>query len=215
MASSAPLPDGPRIAVFAKAPVAGAVKTRLQPLLGAEGAAALQAGLVRRALATAIDSQVGEVELHCAPDTRHDFFARCAQSFRVGLVAQQGADLGERMRAAFARAFDAGHALIIIGADCPALSVEDLRAARDALRAGRAVIMPAEDGGYVLVGLTEAVPGLFAGVDWGTGVVLRQTRARLAEAGVRCVELRSLWDVDRPEDYARMQAEGLVVEMAP
>ena len=215
MASSAPPPDGLRVAVFAKAPVAGEVKTRLQPLLGAEGAAALQAGLVRRALATAIDSQVGEVELHCAPDARHEFFARCAQGFRVGLVAQRGAGLGERMRAAFARAVDAGHALILIGSDCPALSVEDLRAARDALRTERAVIMPAEDGGYVLFGLTADVPQLFAGVDWGSGVVLRQTRARFAEAGVRCVELRTLWDVDRPEDYARMRAEGLVVEVMP
>jgi rSAM/selenodomain-associated transferase 1 len=215
MASSAPPPPDVRVAVFAKAPVAGEVKTRLRPLLGAEGAAALQAGLVRRALATAIESQVGEVELHCAPDTRHEFFARCAQDFRVGLVAQHGADLGERMRSAFARAFHGGHALIVIGADGPALSVEDLRAARDALRAEPAVIVPAEDGGYVLIGLAENVPGLFAGVDWGTGAVLRQTRERFAQAGVRCMELRCLWDVDRPEDYARMQAEGLVVEVRP
>jgi rSAM/selenodomain-associated transferase 1 len=166
-------------------------------------------------LATAIASEVGEVELHCAPDARHEFFATCAQSFRVGLVAQQGADLGERMRSAFARAFDAGHALIIIGSDCPALSADDLRAARDALRAEHAVIKPAEDGGYELIGLAAEVPGLFADVDWGTGAVLRQTRARFASAGVRCVELRSLWDVDRPEDYARMQAEGLMAEIRP
>jgi uncharacterized protein len=214
MASSAP-PDGLRVAVFAKAPVAGEVKTRLQPLLGAEGAAALQAGLVRRALATAIASGVGEVELHCAPDTRHGFFARCAQSLGIGLVAQLGADLGARMRTAFSHAFDAGHALIVIGADCPALTADDLREARDALRTESAVIIPAEDGGYALIGLAAEVPELFEGVDWGTGVVLRQTRARFASAGVRCVELRTLWDVDRPEDYARMQAEGLLAEVMP
>jgi rSAM/selenodomain-associated transferase 1 len=202
-----------RVAVFARAPVPGQVKTRLQPLLGADGAAALQAGLVRRALSTALAAGVGEVELHCAPDERHEFFARCAERFRVRLVAQRGADLGERMRASFDRAFDDGTALVLIGSDCPALAPGDLRAARDALRATPAVIAPAEDGGYVLVGLSQPVPGLFEDVAWGTAAVLRQTRKRFEAAGVRCAEIRELWDVDRPEDYARLQAEGLLAEV--
>ena len=212
MASSVP-PDGLRVAVFAKAPVPGEVKTRLQPILGPEGAAALQAGLVRRALSTAMAASVGPVELHCSPDERHEFFQRCAERFHVALVAQRGADLGERMRAAFEHALEAGHALILIGSDCPALGADDLRLARDALAEDPAVIMPAEDGGYVLIALRQRVPGLFDRVDWGTAAVLRQTRRRFAEAGVRCKELRSLWDVDRPEDYARLQAEGLLVEV--
>jgi rSAM/selenodomain-associated transferase 1 len=213
MASSARPPDAVRVAVFAKAPVPGRVKTRLAGLLGADGAAALQAGLVRRALATAIEAGIGPVELHCAPDQRHDFFARCAERFHVALLAQNGDDLGERMHAAFLGAFASGSSLVIIGTDCPALGVGDLRAARDALREGPAVISPAEDGGYVLIGLAHDVPGIFQGVDWGTGVVLRQTRARFADAGVRCIELAERWDVDRPEDYARLQAEGLLEEV--
>ena len=212
MASSAPLPDV-RIAVFAKAPVPGEVKTRLAPVLGADGAAALQAGLVRHALSTALASQAGPVELHCAPDTRHPFFAQCARQFRVELVRQQGADLGARMRTAFERAFELGHALIVVGSDCPALLPDDLRATHDALRAGQAAIMPAEDGGYVLIALAQPVAGLFDGVDWGTAAVLRQTRKRFSQAAVRCVELRELWDVDRPEDYARLQAEGLLTQV--
>jgi|SRR5688572_17045532 len=203
----------PRIAVFAKAPVPGEVKTRLAPILGPDGAAALQEGLVRHALSAAIASGVGAVELHCAPDERHAFFERCAKQFHVALVAQRGADLGSRMRHAFGRAFEAGHALIVIGSDCPALGPGDLVAARDALRDEQAVIMPAEDGGYVLIGLSANVPGLFDGVDWGTAAVLGQTRKRFAQAGVRCRELRELWDVDRPEDYARLQAEGLLGEV--
>ena len=213
MASSAPLPDAPRVAVFAKAPVAGAVKTRLHGILGAEGAAALHSGLVRHALATAIASGVGPVELHCAPDEHHDFFIACAQRFGVRLVAQQGADLGERMRNAFEAAFARGEALVLIGSDCPALDADELRRAAEVLRRDPAVIIPAEDGGYVLIGLARAVPGLFAKVDWGTDAVLRQTRARFAEAGSLCVELPPLWDIDRPEDYARLAQEGLLEEV--
>jgi len=213
MASSERPPEAVRIAVFAKAPIPGQAKTRLAPLLGAEGAAALQAGLVRRALSTAIASGVGPVSLHCAPDERHEFFARCAEKFHVALVPQRGDDLGRRMHAAFLDAFSEGSRLIVIGSDCPALSAEDLRKARDALRDKPAVIAPAEDGGYVLVGLARDVPEIFQGVTWGTGAVLRQTRARLAEAGVPLTELAERWDVDRPEDYARLQAEGLLEEV--
>ena len=213
MASSEPLPDKVAIAVFAKAPIPGQAKTRLTGLLGAEGAAALQAGLVRRALSTAIASGVGPVSLHCSPDERHPFFERCAQHFRVALVPQRGADLGARMHAAFRDAFAAGSSLIVIGSDCPALVAGDFQMARAALREAPAVIAPAEDGGYVLVGLARDVPEIFTSVDWGTDAVLRQTRSRFAEANIRCVELAERWDVDRPEDYARLRAEGLLEEV--
>jgi len=153
------------------------------------------------------------VELHCAPDERHELFARCAAQFGVDLVAQRGADLGARMRNAFERAFEQGHALVVIGTDCPGLDADDLRAARDALARAPAVLSPAEDGGYVLIGLVASVPGLFDGIDWGTSTVLAQTRRRFAQAGVQCAELRELWDLDRPEDYARLQAAGLMEEV--
>ena len=93
MTSSAPRPEAVRIAVFAKAPVPGAVKTRLS-LLGPEGAAGLHAGLVRHALSTAVQARLGEVELWCAPDETHPFFARCASEFGATLRRQEGADLG-------------------------------------------------------------------------------------------------------------------------
>lgn len=212
MTSSAPRPDI-GIAVFAKAPVAGQVKTRLARLLGDEGAAALHSGLVRHALSAAVQSRIGAVELWCAPDETHSFFARCAREFGVALRRQHGADLGERMRHAFDAAFAAGRALIVIGSDCPTLREGDLQAAAQALREHDAVIAPAEDGGYVLVGLARPVAALFEGIAWGTGAVMAQTRARLAEARVRWKELPTFWDVDRPEDYARLQQEGLLSEV--
>ena len=214
MTWNAPLAEPTRVAVFAKAPVAGEVKTRLAPLLGAEGAATLHASLAERALATAAASRIGEVELWCAPDTAHPFFAASAERFHATLRAQAAGDLGARMGAAFQRAHAAGRALIVIGSDCPALTPQDLRAAADALATHDAVFSPAEDGGYVLVGLARPVPGIFERISWGTGAVMEETHARLAAAGTRWKSLRTLWDVDRPEDYARLQGAGLAVREA-
>ena len=198
------------MAVFAKAPVAGAVKTRLAAILGPQGAAGLHAELVRRALATAVASRASSVELWCSPDAHDPFFARCASEFGVALRTQEGADLGERMRRAFEAAFASGSPLVIIGGDCPALAPRDVSAAIDALAEYDAVLAPAEDGGYVLIGLARPVPALFDSIAWGGVDVMDATRLRLAAAGVRWKELGTLWDVDRPEDYARMIREGLL-----
>jgi hypothetical protein len=211
MTSSAP--DAVAVAVFAKAPVPGAVKTRLAALLGPEGAADLHAGLVRRALCAAVDSRVGPVELWCTPDDTHPFFARCARDFGVTLKPQQGGDLGERMGRAFAASHARGQTLILIGSDCPALDAAALRSAAAALRAHDAVFAPAEDGGYVLVALSRPAPRLFEAIAWGGSAVMAQTRARLAECGVSWKELSVLWDVDRPEDYARLERSGLLGEV--
>ncbi len=215
MTSSARRAEHAGVAVFAKAPVPGSVKTRLAGLLGEEGAAGLHAELVRRALATAVASGVGEVELWCAPDERHEFFARCATDFGARLRAQRGPDLGRRMAAAFDDAFERGRSLVLIGSDCPALQPADLACAAAALARHDVAIGPAEDGGYVLIAMVRAVPAIFEGVAWGTPAVMRETRERLAAAGVRWKELASSWDVDRPEDYARLQREGLLQEELP
>ena len=115
------------------------------------------------------------------------------------------------MQAAFRRALGASRPVIVIGSDCPALAPADLRAAADALATHDAVVAPAEDGGYVLVALARLLPEIFTQVSWGEGTVMSQTRRRLEEAGARWKELRTLWDVDRPEDYARLQSAGLAV----
>ena len=206
MTSSARRPDSVRIAVFAKAPVPGAVKTRLAALLGPEGAAGLQSGLVRHALSAATQSRVGPVELWCSPDETHPFFERCAREFGVTLERQRGDDLGQLMRHAFDASHARDHALILIGADCPALDAA-------ALREHDAVIAPAEDGGYVLVGLSRPAPELFETIAWGESAVMAQTRLRLSQSGASWMELPTLWDIDRPEDYARLQQSGLLREV--
>src|SRR5690242_10390934 len=201
-----------RVAVFAKAPVAGRVKTRLAGVLGEEGAARLAESLASHALSTAVASGVGAVELWCSPDATHPFFARCAARMPVTLREQRGADLGERMDNAIREALAAGSPVIVIGADCPALDAAALRRAAAALSHHDAVFVPAEDGGYVLVAMARPVAGLFEGMGWGGAAVIRRTSESPVPAHGRWQELKPLWDVDRPEDYERMRREGLVIE---
>jgi rSAM/selenodomain-associated transferase 1 len=192
------------IAVFAKAPEAGIAKTRLIPALGARGAARLQRWLTQRAVGTARQAGTGAVSLWCAPDARHRFFRAMRRYAEIECDAQRGADLGQRMLHTF-EVHDATRPLLLIGTDCPALTPDDLRMAARALRdGGDAVVLPAEDGGYVLIGLRRPIPRLFEGIAWGTGSVMERTRARLQAAGVRWSELRLLWDVDRPADLCRL-----------
>lgn len=199
------------ILVFAKAPVAGTVKTRLIPLLGAAGAAALQERLITQALSVAHAAMPDRLELWCAPDTTHPFLQTAAQERGTTLHAQQGDDLGERMAHAFTATLRTARYAICIGADCPALTVQHLRNAAAALRDGHdAVFVPAEDGGYALIGLARDEPRLFDGIAWGRAQVMAQTRARLRELKLRWHELETLWDVDRPEDWQRLQRSGLL-----
>jgi rSAM/selenodomain-associated transferase 1 len=195
------------ILVFARAPVPGAAKTRLIPRLGAWRAARLQARLTARALRTALSARCGAVELHAAPRTTHDFFVYCGKRFKVTLKPQAGKDLGERMHHSVARALRRHKAVIVIGTDCPALTPRDLRRAVRLLRGGcEAVLAPAEDGGYALIGLTKVSPRLFSGIAWGTSAVYEQTAARLVSDGYRWRALRTVWDVDRPEDLERLRS---------
>jgi rSAM/selenodomain-associated transferase 1 len=195
------------IAVFARAPVPGQAKTRLIPALGADGAAALQRRLIERTLATACAVPGARVTLWVAGEIEHPFINATAARFGVGVAAQEGAGLGERMH----RAFVATAApLVLIGTDCPQLAAGDLAAAAQSLAGHEVVIQPASDGGYVLIALRDPQPRLFASIDWGGSRVLQQTRARVAELGLRCLLRPTLDDLDTAEDLQRALDRGLL-----
>ncbi len=180
------------IIVFAKAPVPGEAKTRLVPRLGAWGAARLQLRLTRHALAMACAARCGPVELHLA--RRHSLFRRAR--------LQRGADLGSRMHRAFR---GARRPTLLMGSDCPVLDANEIRRAWRYLCAGYdAVIAPAEDGGYALIGLRRPLPDLFRDIEWGSERVYAQTLTRLAPYRWRA--LRTVWDVDRPADLERLRS---------
>ena len=162
------------IAVFAKAPVAGYAKTRLIPTLGAAAAARLHREMTLHALREASAAGTSELKLWCAPDCQHRFFRALKKSKMfgeaLGFVQQAEGELGQRMAAAFATA---SGPMLLIGTDCPVLSAEHLRQAAEALSDGfDAVFIPAEDGGYTLVGLRRPVPSIFTGIDWGSPQVM-------------------------------------------
>jgi rSAM/selenodomain-associated transferase 1 len=196
------------IAIMAKAPIPGLAKTRLIPSIGAHAAAVLQERLTERAVATAVAADTGPVTLWCALDSGHASFRELVFRQKTTLKLQPASDLGDRMLAAMA----ASGPTIVIGTDCPAVTPEHLRAAAQALRNADVVLIPAEDGGYVLIGARAAHPQLFSGIAWGTAAVLDETRARIAALGLACVELDPLWDLDTEADLAR--CERLFPEMA-
>lgn len=193
--------------VFARAPVPGRAKTRLETRLGAWAAARLQARLTLRALATAHRAGCGSVELHVTPARGHAFFRYCRNKFEVAQKPQRGADLGARMHGAFVRALRRHRSAVLIGTDCPELVPRDLRRAVRLLRgACDAVLAPAEDGGYGLIALRRVSGAIFEGIRWGGADVHRDTVERLAASGLRWRALRTVWDVDRPEDLGRLSA---------
>ena len=195
------------VVVLARAPIPGRTNVRLAPQLGAWGAARLQARLTERTLRTAQAARIGPVELHATPRLRHPFFLRCSRLFKLSLHAQRGRDLGERMHHALAQALRGAQAAILIGTDCPALGTLDLRRAAAALQGGAdAVLAPAEDGGYALIGLRRADARVFHGIAWGTRDVFAATRARMKALGWRVRVQRTVWDLDRPEDLRRRLA---------
>jgi uncharacterized protein len=199
--------DAVAVAVLAKAPLPGFAKTRLVPVLGANGAAVLQARLIARAAATACSAGIGPVTLWVTPDEHHPALQEIAARLAVTLARQRDGDLGARMLAAIV----AAHApVLVIGADCPALSPDHLRKAADILRGGTdAVVIPAEDGGYALIGLRTAEPALFSDMRWSTPEVMAETRRRLDRLGMRWQEPVTLWDVDLPADLERLRRVGL------
>ena len=193
------------VAILARAPIPGAAKTRLIPALGAAGAARLQRWMLQRTVAMALVADVGPVSLWCAGDPAHPDFAVCRAFGRVDLHPQAEGDLGERMLAAIASSPTPAGTLVI-GTDCPALGAAQLRESARALGGNDAVVIPAEDGGYVLIGMKTPAPEAFAGVDWGSARVMAQTRQRLAALGWRWHEADPLWDVDLPQDLERLYA---------
>ena len=194
-----------RVLIFARAPVPGQVKTRLVPRLGEKGAARLYTDLLRRTVSELAGAGLCPVQCWCTPDTHHELFREIAARHPIGLEKQSGADLGARMRHAASVALGDRDRVILVGADCPGLGAAYLELALDGLEKGAdAVIGPAEDGGYVLLGLKRAAVELFQDMPWGTGQVLAMTRQRLGELNWRWQELPTLWDLDRPEDLERL-----------
>jgi rSAM/selenodomain-associated transferase 1 len=196
-----------RILVFAKAPLAGQVKTRLASGIGDQAAATLYAQLVLDTVSTAIQEELAPVTVYA--DSSHPLFVELGEKQGVGLKIQQGADLGLRMYQAIQTELEQADFVVLIGTDCPVMTGGYLAQACRELGAGTEFVLgPAEDGGYVLIGARSAEKELFTGMRWSTSQVMQHTRERLRLLKRRYAELDTLWDLDTPEDLKRWQTES-------
>ena len=192
------------ILLFAKAPVAGKVNTRLIADIGVQAATLLQRDLIDQRLSMLTQANLCAVSLMCSPDVQDDYFVHCKQHYPITLSAQSGADLGMRMFNGIKQALQKYKYCIVIGTDAPALDEVLISQAIERLKTGNEVVfVPAEDGGYVLVGLQKPYEFLFQDISWGSAEVMQQSRSKLKKNGISFDELAMCWDIDRLEDYQR------------
>jgi rSAM/selenodomain-associated transferase 1 len=195
-----------RLVIFAKAPQPGAVKTRLIPALGADGAAALARAMLAHTLQQALAAGL-DAELCMSPAPGDPAWHGVALPAGVAYTAQGEGDLGERMDRAMQRALGLRTGpVLLIGTDCPALGSEHLREAARQLAQHDAVLLPVADGGYVLIGLQAPCPAIFTHMAWSTSTVAADTLQRLSALGLRVWQGPVLNDIDEAADLAHLPA---------
>lgn len=200
-------PPKDTLIIFSRFPRAGVTKTRLIPVLGAEGAAELQRRMTEHTLAgalTLVKRQPLKIEINYEGDDQQAMENWLGP--QVSYRPQSDGDIGRRMQTAISGAFSENTArVVLIGSDIPGMSSDILERAFRALGESDLVIGPATDGGYYLIGMNKRILGvaqdvLFDGLEWSSHQVLVQTTARAASIGASIARLDALSDVDRPAD---------------
>lgn len=197
------------LAVMAKAPVAGRVKTRLQPALDAQQAAHLAKALLIDQLNHLCHVDSADLYLAFAPEQARPFMQELAPPV-FSLFPQRGEDLGARMQAVFEKLFSAGYQnIVLIGGDMPAVPLYFFNQAYRFLEARQhgVVLGPSRDGGYYLVGCNQPTPELFNNMSWSHDGVLAQTVAKLERLKIAHHVLTNWFDIDTPADMAVLRAE--------
>lgn len=200
----------PSLILFARAPVAGRVKTRLSPPLSAEQAAHLYRAFLEDAARAYLDTGRWRPVLAAEPEADDPLLvALFPPPWRR--EPQGEGDLGARLTAAFRRELSAGApAALAVGSDHPSLPRRRLADALAALERGAdAAVVPAQDGGYCAIALSRRVEPaeVFRDIPWSTPGVLAATLARLTQAGLVVAALAPAYDVDRPEDLERLRRD--------
>lgn len=204
-----------RIVVFAKAPLAGFVKTRLIPALGAQGAADLARRMLSHTLAQALAAGTQAVELCMSPAPSDAAWNSVEFPQTVESSAQGEGDLGERMNRAINRALAQQQGpVLLMGTDCPALCTAHIAQAACQLEHHDAVLVPAADGGYVMIGLRLPCSSLFNDMAWSTPVVAGETLHRMASLGLRVWQGPMLHDIDEPVDLQHLQHLQHIFDMS-
>ncbi len=192
---------------MAKVPVAGAVKTRLQPFLTAKESAGLAACFLQDAVRKALQTRQEMVIAFSPANKTRDLEAHLEANYT--LIVQEGDNLGERMQNAFEKVFAMGFEQVsMVGTDSPTFPVTCFSDAVRFLSDGADVVLgETEDGGFYFIGLRKPRPEIFANVDWSTEKTFKQTARNAALAGLRLELLDKWYDVDLPEDLKRLAEE--------
>ena len=208
------------VAQYAKWPQLGKVKTRLEKDVGAHKALEVHMELVKEVanklrcsehfdhqlwLSTYIDNLES---LDAASRIESERLLSFMDYAGIAYETQHGDSLGERMAHTFRQLSDFYQSIAIVGSDCPDVSVESLKKVSQRLSSSDVAIIPAEDGGYVLLAMrataVKSVPeNWLEGISWGSSAVLEETLERSAHFGLSVHLLSSSWDVDEIEDYRR------------
>ena len=215
----------PPLYLFAKEPVPGRVKTRLQDRLSAEQCADLAQQMLLQSVQTATRFWPGERILCVLPRRNAAIFQSLAARYRLAVVEQCGADLGARLLTALQAGVDAAGAAAVMGCDVPHIDGAILQAGYRRLSDGEDVIGPSIDGGFYLLGLHRLPPTLFDRIEWGGNTVRTRLVRRAQQLGIRLHQLERLRDIDRWEDvlwlagrdrrYARFVAQSTAPTATP
>ncbi len=194
-----------KIILFTRYPAPGKSKTRLIPVLGAAGAANLQRKMTEYILET-LDSFKNTLNLD-SPDIEIRYTGATEALMQTWLgnnytyIEQGAGNLGTRMLSSFSDNLENGYnSVIVIGADCPSITPKILHDAFTALKSHNAVLGPADDGGYYLIGLKIANSKIFNNITWGTSTVLADTTNNISQLNLKLHLLEKLSDIDEPAD---------------
>ena len=202
-----------RIVIFAKAARPGFTKTRLIPALGKQGAADLAKRMLIHTLQQSLQSNIGFVELCVTPST-DTFWQDLEIPAKLEYSDQGEGDLGERLSRVTQRIINNGESVLLIGMDCMELTAAHMQQARNILQNFDSIIIPATDGGYVLLGLNFFHPSLFKSIEWSTATVYAETINRLKKLGRSIQSLPSMHDIDAPEDLKFLPSTWKEVDYA-
>jgi len=195
-----------QLIVFIKHPLAGKCKTRLIPFLSAEQASEFYKSLVKICFDNISLLSEIDIAVYAYPDSTHPFIQNINQAHNATLHNQKGDDLGERMQHAISSSLETYSQCVLIGTDCPLINATYINDAFKSLRQHDMVFGPAEDGGYVLVGATKINKNIFSKINWSTSQVLQQNLNNTKAASFNTHLLKTLWDIDTPEDYIKYQS---------
>jgi hypothetical protein len=193
------------IQIFAKAPVIGQVKTRMQPVLSEQQSLSLHRKMVAHCLRQACDSRLAPVQLWATAS--HEYWGELAQQYAFRLHLQVGDGLGERMAHALRDGLAGNRSVVLIGSDCPFIDRNYLAQAFAALAGATPIVLgPARDGGYVLLGLNRFDARIFEQIPWGSEKVLERTVRQLSAIGWPYSQLAAMTDIDHPGDIECLRA---------